>query len=79
MKFNDGLGLLSLIISLVILWQFRQILLLVFMAIVLATALNNFVRSLINKFNLSRVKAIAIADWYRRHLSKDGKAHFVVR
>lgn len=60
MKFNDGLGLLSLIISLVILWQFRQILLLVFTAIVLATALNNLVRSLVSKFNLSRGKSIAI-------------------
>ncbi len=61
MKFNDGLGLLSLIISLVILWQFRQILLLVFTAIVLATALNNLVRSLVGKFNLSRGKSITIA------------------
>lgn len=61
MKFNDGLGLLSLIISLIILWQFRQILLLVFTAIVLATALNNLVRSLVSKFNLSRGKSIAIA------------------
>ena len=60
MKFNDGFGLLSLIISLVILWQFRQILLLVFTAIVLATALNNLVRSLVSKFNLSRGKSIAI-------------------
>ncbi len=60
MKFNDGLGLLSLIISLVILWQFRQILLLVFTAIVLATALNNLVRSLVRKFNFSRGKSIAI-------------------
>ncbi len=60
MKFNDGIGLLSLIISLVILWQFRQILLLVFTAIVLATALNNLVRSLVRKFNLSRGKSIAI-------------------
>lgn len=61
MKFNDGLGLLSLILSLIILWQFRQILLLVFTAIVLSTALNNLVRSLIRKFNLSRGKSIAIA------------------
>ncbi|MEM8720804.1 MAG: AI-2E family transporter [Cyanobacteria bacterium P01_G01_bin.39] len=59
MKFNDGLGLLSLIISLVILWQFRQILLLVFTAIVVATALNNLVRSLVRRFNLSRGKSIA--------------------
>ncbi len=60
MKFNDGLGLLSLIISLIILWQFRQILLLVFTAMVLSMALNNLVRSLVRKFNLSRGKSIAL-------------------
>lgn len=60
MKFNDWLGLVSLIICLVILWQFRQILLLVFMAVVVATALNSLVRSLIRKFNLSRGKSILI-------------------
>ena len=60
MKFNDWLGLISLIISLVILWQFRQILLLVFTAIVLATALNSIVRSLVGKFHLSRGKSILI-------------------
>ena len=60
MKFNDWLGLLSLTISLVILWQFRQILLIVFTAVVLATALNGLVRSLVRKFNLSRGKSILI-------------------
>ena len=60
MKFNDWLGLISLIISFVILWQFRQILLLVFTAVVLATALNSIVRSLIRKFHLSRGNSILI-------------------
>ncbi len=60
MKFNDWLGLISLIISLIILWQFRQILLLVFMAVVLATVLNSIVRSLVRKFNLSRGKSILV-------------------
>ena len=60
MKFNDWLGLISLIISLIILWQFRQILLLVFTAVVIATALNSLVRSLIRKFHLSRGKSILI-------------------
>ncbi len=59
-KFNDWLGCLGLIISLIILWQFRQILLQVFMAVVLATALNSIVRSLVNKFNLSRGKSILV-------------------
>ena len=60
MKFNDWLGLLGLIISLVIIWQFRQILLLVFTAVVIATALNSLARSLMSKFNLSRGKSILI-------------------
>ncbi len=60
MKFNDWLGLVSLIISLIILWQFRQILLLVFMAVVLATAINSIVRLLVKKFNLGRGKSILI-------------------
>ena len=60
MKFNDWLGLLSLIISLVIIWQFRQILLLVFTAIVLATALNGLVRWLIRKLKLSRGRSILV-------------------
>ncbi len=61
MKFNDWLGLISLIISLVILWQFRQILLLVFTAVIIAIALNSIVRSLVKKFHLSRGKSILIA------------------
>ncbi len=60
MKFNDWLGLVSLIICLVILWQFQQILLLVFTAVVVATALNSLVRSLTRRFNLSRVKSVLI-------------------
>ncbi len=61
MKFNDWLGLISLIISLVILWQFRQILLLVFTAVIIAIALNSIVRSLVKKFHLSRGTSILIA------------------
>ena len=60
MKFNDWLGFLSLIICLIILWQFRQIILLLFTAVVLATALNSIVRAIVKKFNLSRVKSILI-------------------
>jgi predicted PurR-regulated permease PerM len=60
MKFNDWLGFLSLIISLIILWQFRQILLLLFTAIVLATTLNSIVRAMVRKFNLSRGKSILL-------------------
>lgn len=60
MKFNDWIGLLSLVASIIILWQFRQIVLLVFTAVVIATALNSLVRLLMRKFNLSRNKSILI-------------------
>ena len=60
MKFNDWLGLISLIISLIILWQFRQILLLVFTAVVIAIALNSLVRSLVRKFKFTRGTSILI-------------------
>lgn len=46
MKFGQWLGLIALVVSLYIIWQIRQLLLLVFTAIVLATALNGLVRQL---------------------------------
>lgn len=44
MKLADWIGFLCLIIALIVLWQFRQILLLLFFSVVLATALNSLVR-----------------------------------
>ncbi|WP_052128689.1 AI-2E family transporter [Neosynechococcus sphagnicola] len=44
MKFGAWLGLIALMLSLYILWQIRQLLLLVFTAVVLATALNRLAR-----------------------------------
>ncbi|MGK7888323.1 MAG: AI-2E family transporter [Leptolyngbyaceae cyanobacterium] len=44
MKFGQWLGLICLAIALVILWQVRQMVLLIFSAIVLATALNSLTR-----------------------------------
>lgn len=44
MKFSQWVGLLCLIVALIILWQFRQTLLLVFAAVVVATALNRIAR-----------------------------------
>ncbi|MBD1867568.1 AI-2E family transporter [Cyanobacteria bacterium FACHB-471] len=44
MKLGQWLGFLCLAIALIILWQIRQILLLVFTAVVLATALNSLVQ-----------------------------------
>lgn len=60
MKLGDWIALLCLIITLMILWQFRQILLLIFTAIVLAIALNSFVRPIQN-LGLGRGKAVLLA------------------
>lgn len=57
MNFGQWLGFSSLIISLYILWQIRQLLLLIFTAIVFATALNRLVRWLHN-FGMKRNLAI---------------------
>ncbi|MEM9450108.1 MAG: AI-2E family transporter [Cyanobacteria bacterium P01_E01_bin.6] len=61
MKVIDWLGLLALVLSLVILWQFRQILLLVFTATVLAIALNSLVRVLVRRLELKRIWALLLA------------------
>lgn len=52
MKLGSWIGLLALGISLYILWQIREVLLLVFMAIVFATALN----SVVSRFRRSGLK-----------------------
>lgn len=44
MNLGQWLGLLAIVISLYILWQIRQILLLIFAAVILATALNKLAR-----------------------------------
>lgn len=46
MNFGQWLGLITLIISFYIIWQIRQIILLLFTAVILATALNRLVRKL---------------------------------
>ncbi|MGF1589400.1 MAG: AI-2E family transporter [Pleurocapsa sp.] len=57
MNLGRYFGLLALIISLYILWQIKQLLLLVFTAIVLATALNQLVKQL-QQWKLKRSWAI---------------------
>lgn len=59
MNFGESLGFFVLLISLYILWQIRQLLLLIFTAVIFAVALNRLVRKLIN-FHLSRKIAILI-------------------
>ncbi|NER96773.1 MAG: AI-2E family transporter [Symploca sp. SIO1B1] len=58
MKLADWIGFLCLIIALFIMWQFRQILLLIFTAVVLATALNDLVRRLTQRFRIRRNWAV---------------------
>jgi len=57
MKLGQWMGLLALIASCYILWQIRQALLLLFAAVVLATALNRLARYL-QKFRLKRSIAV---------------------
>ena len=60
MKLADWIGFLCLILALLILWQFRQIVLLIFTAIILAIALNSLVRWL-QRFRLKRGIATILA------------------
>ncbi|OWY64315.1 AI-2E family transporter [cyanobacterium TDX16] len=58
MRLSQWLGLLALAISLYILWQIRQVVLLLFAAVVLATVLNRVVRR-IQQYHIKRGFAIA--------------------
>lgn len=60
MNLGQWLGLLALVISLYILWQVRQVLLLVFAAVVLATALNRLARRF-QRSRLSRGWAVLLS------------------
>ncbi|MDJ0634145.1 MAG: AI-2E family transporter [Xenococcaceae cyanobacterium MO_188.B29] len=59
MNFKQCWGFSLLIISLFVLWQIRQLLLLIFTAIILATALNRLVKWF-EKFNITRSLALSI-------------------
>ncbi|WP_066380976.1 MULTISPECIES: AI-2E family transporter [unclassified Anabaena] len=60
MPFGQLMGFFLVIISLYIIWQIRQIVLIAFAAVVLATVLNHFVQFL-QKFRIKRGLAIFIA------------------
>jgi len=60
MTLSNWISLLCLAIALAILWEFRGVLLLVFMAVVLAIALNSMVRWFHQRWQLSRGRAIAV-------------------
>jgi predicted PurR-regulated permease PerM len=61
MLLGQWLGLLALVLSLYILWQIRQIILIVFAAIVLAIALNKLARKIQHQFKLSRTVGVLAA------------------
>lgn len=61
MKFGQWIGLLALVISLYILWQIRQVLLLVFAAVLLATLLNKLARWLQGRFGIKRPFAVLLS------------------
>jgi predicted PurR-regulated permease PerM len=59
MKLGQWLGLISLVLALIILWQIHQMLLLAFAAVVLATALNSLVQRL-RRLGLRRSRAVML-------------------
>jgi predicted PurR-regulated permease PerM len=61
MLLGQWLGFIALVLSLYILWQIRQMLLVVFAAIVLATALNKLARKIQATFKLSRTLGVLTA------------------
>ncbi|HEY9694853.1 MAG TPA: AI-2E family transporter [Oculatellaceae cyanobacterium] len=60
MKIGQWIGFFALIISLYILWELRQLLLLVFAAVLVATSLNQLARQL-RKFGLPRPGSVLLA------------------
>ncbi len=61
MKFGQWLGLIVLAISLYVVWQIRQLLLMAFAAILLATSLNQLARMLRHRLNLKKGLSTLIA------------------
>lgn len=59
MRLGSSIGLVALIVSLYILWQIRQVLLLLFASVVLATVLNQVVQRL-QQYRIKRGIAVAI-------------------
>ncbi|MGL5195515.1 MAG: AI-2E family transporter, partial [Chroococcales cyanobacterium] len=60
MKFGQWLGFVAILISLYILWEIRQLLLLLFVAVVFATALNSIAKQFQKRLRLNRTVAIFI-------------------
>ncbi|PSB11737.1 AI-2E family transporter, partial [filamentous cyanobacterium CCP2] len=60
MKFSQWIGLIAFVISLYVIWQLRQLLLLIFTAVILATALNQLVWRF-QRRRLSRLQAVCLS------------------
>ena len=60
MKLTDWINLGLLGIGLLIVWQFRQIILLIFAAVVLTTSLNSLVRRFVNIYGWRRDRALLV-------------------
>jgi len=60
LRLSSGIGLVVIIAALIVLWKIRSILLLLFAAVVFATAINRLVR-LLQRLNMKRGWAIAIS------------------
>ena len=60
MKFGQWIGLIALLVSLYILWQIRQMLLLLFTAVVLATAVNKLVQQF-QRLRIQRHQAVFLS------------------
>lgn len=58
MRLTDWISLICLGIALIILWRFRQVVLLIFAAVVLAIALNSLVRQIMRRLNWRRPAAV---------------------
>ncbi|WP_413164745.1 AI-2E family transporter [Capilliphycus salinus ALCB114379] len=63
MTFGKTVGIICFVISLIILWKIRQVLLLAFAAIVLATAINRIVKTL-QKQGMKRGVAVGISVFF---------------
>jgi predicted PurR-regulated permease PerM len=61
MLIGQWLGFVVLVLSLYILWQIRQMMLIIFAAIVLATAINKLARKIQSQFTLSRTIGVLAA------------------
>ncbi|MGB3311619.1 MAG: AI-2E family transporter [Nodosilinea sp.] len=60
MKLTDWINLIALGIALVILWQFRQIVLLIFAAVVITVALNSMVRFFSQMYGWPRQRSVLV-------------------